>query len=743
MNIADRKISSATATSLDPQPASGVHPVHSLQQRIQAAFNAKKPSNDQSGVDDCVIVINRFLALTGWAQGKRRIFESMPHADDVNTIAAFRTVLFRLGFSTIVEPVTKSVLRDEYLPCFIRQHDGRLLLAEKSDDEGTIRLFDPAHGKSERVAINTITGLVIFPEALTRREAQTAASPKWSSTIIAKLRPMLRQLFAISFIINLFAFAPPLFVMFVYDKAVGSKSLDVLLGLAIGVSLIVAADFALRHLRVRMQSYLGARLDEQLNETAFRHLLHLSLSHTDDAPIGSQLTRLRQMTSLHEAFTGPLVNAFFDLPFVLLFIAVIALISGPLVWVPVTLMVVYGLTAAWAIPQTSKLVRRAGDVRAQLNNLTMEAVSSQRAIRDLGAESIWLRRQRRLSAEAATANMNARQLNFLIQTFSQAVVAIAGVGILTLGTGLVIAGDLSAGALIAVMALSWRVLGPIRNLFLSGLMLGQTLQSVQQIDRLVRLPLEREPSTGPTIPRSFNGNVVFDKVTFRYPGQREPSLKGVSFQVKPGQLLCLYGRGGSGTSTALRVLLGLYQQQAGSIFVDGLDLRQLDLGEWRNAIGVGLHSPDFFHGTVAQNIRLARPDATDEELHNIVRKLGIDSYFDSVLSEGLETRCSVMARATWPDALLSRIALARAFIKESPIYILDEPAATLDDDGERALLSFIAEKRRESAIIMTTQRPSHMRMADIVVWMDQGMVRDAGEPALVVPKIMAAQSNAA
>ena len=147
MNIADRKISSATATSFDPQSVSGVHPVHTLQLRIQAAFSAKKPSNDQSGVDNCVIVINKFLALTGWAQGKRRIFESMPHADDVNTIAAFRTVLFRLGFSTIVEPVTKSDLRDEYLPCFIRQHDGRLLLAEKSDGEGTIRLFDPAHGK--------------------------------------------------------------------------------------------------------------------------------------------------------------------------------------------------------------------------------------------------------------------------------------------------------------------------------------------------------------------------------------------------------------------------------------------------------------------------------------------------------------------------------------------------------------------------------------------------------------------
>ena len=286
--------------------------------------------------------------------------------------------------------------------------------------------------------------------------------------------------------------------MSVYDKAVGARSFDVLLGLAIGITIVVAADFALRQVRVRLQSYLGARLDEQLNETAFRHLVHLSLSHTEDAPIGSQLTRLRQMTSLHEAFTGPLAGAVFDLPFVLLFIAVIAFIGGPLVWAPLALVGVYAVVAAWALPKTAKLVRNAGDVRAQLNNLTVEAVSSQRAIRDLAAEHIWLRRQRRLSAEAAVANMKARQFNFLVQTFSQSMVAVAGVAILTLGTGMVISGDLSAGALIAVMALSWRVLGPIRNIFLSGLTLGQTMQSVQQIDRLVKMPLEREPNSGPS-----------------------------------------------------------------------------------------------------------------------------------------------------------------------------------------------------------------------------------------------------
>jgi ABC-type bacteriocin/lantibiotic exporter with double-glycine peptidase domain len=714
------------------------HPVHLLQERLRAAFDdgaAHKPAVN----DDCLSALQRFLELTDWAQGPRRIFEAMPHADEVTSVAAFRSVLFRLGFSTTAEPASAETLRPEYLPCFIRCDDGAVKLAEHKTRDGQIVIFDPVTEKRSETPPEKVGGLAIFPEKIEKSESRNGpTAPSWSSEMLRAFRPLIRHIFVISFAVNLLALAPPVFVMAVYDKAIATKSFDVLAGFTVGIAIIVAADFALRQVRVHLQAYLGARLDEQLNETAFRHLLHLSLSHTEDAPIGSQLTRLRQMTSLHEAFTGPLAGALFDLPFIALFIAVIALIGGHLVWAPLALIAVYGLVAAWAVPRNNDLIRKAGEARAQLHNLTVEAVSSQRAISDLAAEHIWLRRQRKLSAEATMANMKARQLNSLLQTFSQSVVSIAGVAVLVAGVGMVINGDLTGGGLIAVMALSWRVLGPIRNLFISGLTIGHTLQSLQQVDRLVRMPLEREPDAGPSIPRSFKGRIVVDKVVFRYAGQREPTLRGVSFEVKPGQLMCLYGHSGSGASSVLRVLLGLDQQQAGSILVDGLDLRQLDKGEWRNAIGVALHSLDLFHGTVAQNIRLARPDASDEEIEQIARRLGIDDYYGGTLELGLETRCTTMARAAWPDPLLARINLARAFIKDSPIYLLDEPAATLDHSGERALLSILEEKRKTSAIIMTTQRPSHMRLADLVVWLDRGLVRDIGPPERIVPLVLAA-----
>lgn len=716
----------------------GANPVRLLQEHLRTEFRGAGSRAETINLD-CLDVLRRFLKLIDWAQGDRYIFEALPHADDVSTVPAFRSVLYKLGFKTSVEPASASNLRPEYLPCFLRYEDGCLRLAEQRNRDGEIVVYDPSTGRQSRLAIDEIGALAIFPEKSEKPDINSGpAATSWTDDLLSTFSPHIRQIFLISFMVNILALAPPIFVMAVYDKAIAAGSYNVLAGLTAGIALILAADFLLRRIRIKLQAYLGARLDEQLNETAFRHLLHLSLSHTEDAPIGSQLTRLRQMTSLHEVFTGPLASALFDLPYIVLFVAMIAWIGGSLVWAPVSLVVLYGLAACLAVPKTGKLIRKSGEARSQLNNLTVEAVSCQKAINDLAAEHVWLQRHRKLSAEAAVANMRARQVNSLLQIFSQSTVALAGVGVLALGVTMVINGDLTGGALIAVMALSWRVLGPIRNLFLTTLTLGQTLQSLQQINRLVRLPLEREPNAVPSIPRTFKGHIVVDKVSFRHAGQREPTLRGVSFEAMPGELVCLYGCSGAGASTMLRVLLGLHQQQAGSIYIDGLDLRQLDKGEWRQAIGVGLKSLDLFHGTVAQNIRLARPDASDEEIKVIASKLGIDRYYGSSLERDLETRCTTMARATWPDPLLNRINLARAFIKDAPIYILDEPAVTLDQSGEQALLSIIEEKRRQSTIIMTTQRPSHMRIADRVVWLERGVVRDIGPPDQVVSKVLAA-----
>ncbi|MCB4380067.1 ABC transporter ATP-binding protein, partial [Synechococcus sp. MU1644] len=211
--------------------------------------------------------------------------------------------------------------------------------------------------------------------------------------------------------------------------------------------------------------------------------------------------------------------------------------------------------------------------------------------------------------------------------------------------------------------------------------------------------------------------------------------------VEPGEFVAICGPSGAGKTTTIKTLLGLYQPQSGLVRVDGVNLRQINLGAWRQSIGTALEAADFYHGSIAQNIRLACPEATDAEIEAIAKRFGLDAYYGDALEDRLDTPMSHQNLASWPDALTSRISLCRAFIKTSAIRILDNPADTLDENGEAALKAELERARGASTIVMTTHRPSLMRLADKVLWIEDGMAVGFDTPDLIVPKFLATYTS--
>ena len=719
-------------------PEGAMNAVRKFRDQLETAFNPNR-ENRLTVNDQAVASLRCYLRLVGWRGLKRRFFEALPHMEDIDTIYSLQGVFYRLGFNTAIEQARPEIFRNEFLPCLLREESGHLYVVTKRNDDGLLELVDPMAKSKTLKPPEALNGEAIFPEQRSDiSDAQTPQAASWIVSALRALKPVIVQIFFLSLIINIFALLPPLYVMSVYDKAITAKSVDILVGLTTGILLIAITEFALRHIRTRLQSYLGARLDEQSSEAAFRQLIFFPLSMTEDAPIGSQLTRLRQMTSLRDMFTGVLATAIFDMPFITLFLAAIALIAGPLVFIPLGLIVTYVLIAVWATPLYKQLLKKLGEAKAQLQSLTVETISHHKAIRELSAEQIWSRRYRKLSANAAYSNMKVRQFNLFVQTISQSLLAFAGVLVLAIGVGKVVNGELSSGALIALMALSWRVLGPIRGMFLSSMTFGQTVQSIKQINALMRMPLETTPEKTPTIERRFTGEVVFNQVSFRYPSRREPALRGASFAVRPGDFVAICGAGGAGKTTTLKLVLGLHQQQSGAVLTDGMDTRQIDRAEWRQAVGHLPENVDFFFGTIAQNFRLAHPAATDIELQEMASAFGISDYYGSLLDKQLETKITPQVLQTWPDPLKKRLALCRAFVRDCPLYLLDNPSDNLDGDGEKALLSHIEKLRGKRTILMVTHRPSHMKIADKILWLNEGMVQAFDTPDKVVPSFLAA-----
>jgi ABC-type bacteriocin/lantibiotic exporter with double-glycine peptidase domain len=316
-------------------------------------------------------------------------------------------------------------------------------------------------------------------------------------------------------------------------------------------------------------------------------------------------------------------------------------------------------------------------------------------------------------------------------------VSVAGIATLGLGALQVISGSMTSGALIGTMALIWRVLAPVQSTYLSLPRIEQAMQTFKQIDRLVKIRSERDAHSQRSFFRHFKGKISTQHLAFRYPQRPEAVLRNIQLEIKPGEMVAITGPSGSGKTTLLRMMAGLYPPVFGSVLVDDMDLRQIDPAEWRSQIAYLPETANFFYGSLAQNIRLSHPEASDADVMRALREMGLDGE-ERLMSGGVDKRLTAADIESFPDALKQRMALARCFIKDAPIFMLDNPAASLDASSELHLINKFSALKGRATIIFTTFRPSHMRLADRVIVLKDGQVALDDQPEKVLERISAA-----
>ncbi len=669
-----------------------------------------------------------------WNGSPRRLFEALPHLADALTIEEFRGVLARLGYRSVPQQLRLKDLDQRFLPCLFEADDGRPFVVRERG-ENSLSLFDGTMGTLRDEHRLTTKGTAYFIEPMeTRGSEDRASSTSWLLKFIGRFRPVITLLFAVTFVSNLFALAVPLFIMGVYDQVIAAGSTDTLHYFLCGMAIALLADTALRLLRARALSYIGARLDVLLGSEVFGQVLNLPLRFTQNASVGAQVTRLRQFETLRDFFTGPLAGVVFDLPFVGVFIIAIGLLAGPLVWVPLALLVAFLILTAVLAPLMRRRLAEGATVRNQRQSFLIELFSQHRSIRDCHVEDVWRDRFREVSARHAKAFFRTQQLNLTAQTLAQLFMMAAGIATLGLGTLEVMAGNMSGGALIAVMALTWRVLAPLQVGFLGLTRLEQIRLAITQIDRLLKMESEYDVSRTDLLFRSFRGDCGFHRVSFRYVNSSEPALLGVNLNIPAKQCVAVAGSSGAGKSTLLKLLAGLYEPQSGFVTIDALDIRQIDKRELRASFGYCPQRVHLFHGTVSQNIRFANPTASDAEVARAAMDAGLMEDI-LALPDGFETRLTEAELRHVSESFKHQLMLARAYVTEAPVYLFDEAAASLDHDGDERFRKKLQALSKQATVIMVTHRPSLMRLADRVVYLHEGQILLDGAPDEVLPFI--------
>ncbi|MDP1601751.1 MAG: ATP-binding cassette domain-containing protein [Legionella sp.] len=683
---------------------------------------------------------NCLLPLLGsmhWHGSLRKIKEAMPYFESITTERSFRQVLENLNYES--QPLAiKKGLDTRLFPALIvtKNSEACVLLAYEKNE---YKVFNGLRNEEMRIAesdfpafISGSTAYVFKPRDKSDEALETRG---WFWRTLRINKALVISAMFLSFILSLLMLATPIFVMSVYDSVIGASSYPMLNEFGVGIVLALVGSVVIYRVRAKQLSLLGANLSRVIGDKIMAQLLYLAPSYTETSTPGAQVARIKDFDRVREFVAGPMLTVFFEIPFIVVALIIIGIIGKFLVFIPLAMLVVFILLAYILSIKVNKWIKISAKTAAELQEFLLESMQALRVIKYTASIFPWSERYREKSAKVNLISIKLTLYDGISSTLSEIIMITSGMLVLAFGALMAMNNELELGAMLAIMIIVWRVLTPIKSIVATMPRVLQLLSSVRQIDRLMALPTEATHIARVKHEQiKFRGDIIFARVSMRYPSAFHPSMMGVTFNINAGTVVAITGRNGSGKSTVLKVLLGLYQPQAGAVLIDDGDIRQLNPIDLRMGVGYLPQNPELFFGTIADNLRLGNPTATDEMLNQAARDAGI---LDVILNlpEGFLTKIHDQSAQILSSSFCQSLCLARAYIRNTSILLLDEPGNTLDNEADKQLLHYLKSLKGKKTVIMVTHRPSHLREVDKIIVMDQGQVVLQGEPKDVLDKI--------
>lgn len=599
-----------------------------------------------------------------------------------------------------------------------------LISIDKSTDTAEIHM--PGEKLKRNIALSELeslyTGHAIFVQrehAFDERtpEVINVRSRHWFWGAMADAWPIYRDVLLGSFLINLFALVSPLFIMNVYDRVVPNNAIETLWVLAIGVTIAMVFDFIVKSLRGYFIDIAGKKVDVTLSALIFEKVMGLKML-VRPASVGAFANNLRAFEGIRDFITSATVSTLVDLPFVILFLIVIAWVGGPLVFVPLAGIPIIILYSMFIQSSLQEAVDHTFRGASQKNAMLIESLTATETIKSLGAEGIMQRKWESAVGYISTWSLRARLLSSSSVNVATLVQQLAMIGIIVYGVYLIGDGELTTGGLIACVMLTGRALAPTGQLANLATQYHQSKAGLHSLNDVMELPVERPAGKSFVHRPHFEGAVTLQDINFAYPNCEEKSLANVSFRIKKGEHVALIGRIGSGKTTVEKLLMGLYEPQEGAIRIDGIDSRQIDPVDLRRNIGYVPQDITLFYGSVRDNIVYAMPNADDKAVLRAARIAGVTDFvdrhpmgFDMPVGERGEGLSGGQRQA---------IAIARALLLDPAILLLDEPSNSMDNTTEEQLKQRLGEVVKDKTLILVTHRASLLSFVDRLIVLDDG-----------------------
>lgn len=694
---------------------------------------------------DCLLVV---CQLHNIITSRNALTAGLPLEENRLTKSTFPRAAQRAGLKARVIQRPLDAISAISLPAILILKNSQAAVLIGWDEQKRARLLSAeTRGGEITVAQETLaaeySGQVIFiqpeHEFDTQPNASIPRTKSWFQDTLKLSKFLYLDSVVASFLVNLIALATPLFVMNVYDRVVPNQATATLWMLAIGITIAFAFDFVLKILRGICLDLAGKKTDLIVSAALFERLLGMKMK-LRPSRVGGFAQNFQEYQSVRDFLSSLTLTALIDLPFTLIILLVIGIIGGPLVFIPI-LAYPIAVLVNWMLQrpllaQVKKTYRLANERQAML----VETLTGLDAIKVNNAQSERQYQWEQVIGSLSKLELRVKSLSYIAVNFTSWLQQFSGVVIIVAGVYWIIAGNLSMGGLIACYLLQRRAMMPVGQLCGLITRYQRAKMTKATIDSMMDLEQETHSEEVPLKRETLSGALEFYDVSFRYPQNQFVSLNGISLKIAPGEKVGIIGRSGSGKSSLAKLLVGFYQPDAGTVLIDGIDARQLDVNDIRHNIGYAPQDIHLFNGTLRDNL-LTGASYVDEE--TMIRAATIAGVHEFARRHPSGYNMQVGERGmNLSGGQRQAVALARALLLDPPILLMDEPTSSMDNTSEDLIKKALTPIVSNKTLLLVTHRASLLTLVDRLIILDNGKIIADGPKESVMNALKKGQIHA-
>ena len=638
-------------------------------------------------------------------------------------LAIAKKAEFKAKVKTMDLPNTKKY---PYPAIFILKNNTFGVILKPDFDNEKALIFIPEDKNAKEVTFADLTEIstseIIFLTHKLMNE-QIKFGFKWFFVEIMKYKRIIAEVMLGSFVVQLFGLVTPLFTQVILDKVIVHRSMSTLDVLGIAFVAVTIFEFLLNLTRNYIFIHTANKIDAKLGSKLFNHLFALPFVYFESRKVGNIISRVRELDQIREFITNKSVSVIIDLFFSTVFLIVMFIYSKLLTFIVLLIVALIAILYVTMTPELRSRLEHKFQMSAQSNSYLVESVTGIQTVKSLSIEGIMQKKWNDYLGRYVKSGFNLSIMSNFAGSLSGLFQKMMTIAILWIGVTLVIKNQLTIGQLIAFQMFANQFTAPVMRLVNLWNEFQQVLLGVDRLGDILNNPVEITSSRAITLPK-INGFVRVDNLSFKYTPNGAMVLNNINLNVRAGQSVGIVGRSGSGKSTITKLIQKLYLPYEGTIYIDEVDIRQMNPIWLRNNIGVVLQENYLFSGTIRDNIAMPKPDAPIEMIIQAAQISGAHSFI-SEMPEGYDTVVGERG-STLSGGQRQRIAIARALITNPKIIIFDEATSALDYESEKIIMENLDKIKQNRTMFIIAHRLSTVKNCDLIIALDKGHIIESG-----------------